>query len=871
MTRSSFPTAKTVAASLLAGLMTSAAPLAYAQDAEAQVDGDQVEDATPDGEAEVEVADGGSGFVTERMVVTTQKREESILEVPLAITAVTGEFLRNTNITDVDELADLVAGVQIQLQGIETPSYVIRGISSDVSEPDAEPNVSIFFDGIPGSRGPGSVIDLFDLERVEIAKGPQGTLFSRGASNGAINFIMKKPTDEFEGYVRLERGNFENERYEGVVNVPIVEDTLLVRLGAAFHQREGFEDNPVADESFFYGKDSLHLRGSVTFRPTDRFETTVLGYWQYDSPDPTGFKTMVPALAEADPFLESTDPFGTYASTPESFVNREVYGVTALTDWGLTDSVTVSSTTGFREFQQQGLFDPDGTSLFIFDGGEDDDGRTYFHESRVSYEGEGRWSGFAGASYYKEEASRSRFFDINQDAIFQQVFPILLGQPLGLPIAGLPAVQEDSTLDAETTSFSVFADVTVDLTSTVSLTAGARWTRDKKENGFRVDPTQTPVAPGVSVPGSLLPLVLADINELFAFGAGDLTALGRFVDSLPTNPFSPGNPALLAAGRDAFGVDLLDPNSPLLGLLTPEQQANLQIIETNVLEGTTGGQRLTGEDTFSYFEPRFIAEWQFKEDWLAYASYSWGIRSGAVEIEPRAGTAPADFTRTVDPERVTSYEIGVKGAFDWDHTYLQLEGAAFYYDYEDFQTLIVQGGSLQNVNAGEADAVGFEAAANVAFDFGLEAFANVGFIDASIGDGATAAVLGPPVDLSGNRFRLTPRWTLSGGVTYERPLLAELSGYVSLLANYRSSQFFNIENEPATAAVPVPLAEDGYTLVTFIGGLKLTENYELQAKVENLFNEEYLIDAGNTGRTIGIPTAIRGQPRLFTLAIRVSF
>ncbi len=813
-----------------------------------------------------------SDLVMERIVVTTQKREESVLDVPIALTAISGEFLENTLITDLDDLSDYVAGFQLQLQSIDTPSFVIRGITSDVSEPDAEPNISVFYDGIPASRGGGSVIELFDLERVEIAKGPQGTLFSRGASNGAINFIMKKPQDEFEAFGRIMFGNFNSERYEGVVNAPIIEDGgLAVRLGAVFEQRDGFVENEAAEDQNFSGKDTLHLRAGITARPFDLFEYTLLAFWQYDSPDPGNFKTLVPQLAAADPFLRSTDPFGEYAQNPGIFTEREVYGFTGLGEYELNDAITLSSTTGFREFQNTNLFDPDGTSIQIIDATEDDDARTIFHEFRVSYDDGGRFRGFGGASYYREEATRNRIFGINQTNTLGSVLPLLAGG-VGLPpLPPLPVVDEKVTTESETTSYSVFLDGTFDITSRLSLTLGARWTTDDKELSFTSPVTQSDFGFGVQVPGSLLPLALSDFQELFAFGAGDLAALGRFVDSLPTNPFGPGNPILLQTLADGFGIDLINPASPLFGLLSPEQIARLSIIETNALEGTTGGVTLTNSDTFSYFEPRAIIEFRPVDNWMVYASYSWGIRSGGVEIEPRAGLTRGDFGRTVNEERVTSYEIGAKGAFDWDGLYLQLEAAGFYYDYEDFQTLIVQGGSLQNVNAGQADALGFEVAANASFEFGLDGFMNVGFIDGGFEEGSTAAVLGPAIDLSGNDFRLTPRWTVSGGVSYTRPLTEELDGFISVLASYRSSFFFNPENETATPIVPVDLAQDGYTTVTLNAGLNFRDRWELRGRVENLFDEEFLVDAGNTGRVIGIPTAIRGQPRLWTVGISTRF
>ncbi|MEM9751583.1 MAG: TonB-dependent receptor, partial [Pseudomonadota bacterium] len=141
-------------------------------------------------------ATGGALAQVEEIVVTTQKREQSLRDVPVNITAYSGDFLDRIGVQQFDELADFVPGLEIQEQSPNNPGFVIRGITSDSGGADVEPRVSIFQDGVSISKSRGSFVELFDLERVEVAKGPQSTLFGRGALIGGINIIQAKPKPE---------------------------------------------------------------------------------------------------------------------------------------------------------------------------------------------------------------------------------------------------------------------------------------------------------------------------------------------------------------------------------------------------------------------------------------------------------------------------------------------------------------------------------------------------------------------------------------------------------------------------------------------------------------------------------------------------
>lgn len=154
------------------------------------------------------------------VVVTTQKKKQRILEIPVAVSAVTGSMMDNLNFHQLDDVAQFTPGVQIQLQSPNNPGYVIRGVTSDDGEAYSQPRVSVFMDGVPTSRSRASAVELFDLERMEVAKGPQGTLFGRGAEIGGISIIRHKPVDKLAGELSLNYGSYNQRQATGFINTP---------------------------------------------------------------------------------------------------------------------------------------------------------------------------------------------------------------------------------------------------------------------------------------------------------------------------------------------------------------------------------------------------------------------------------------------------------------------------------------------------------------------------------------------------------------------------------------------------------------------------------------------------------------------------
>lgn len=218
----------------------------------------------------------------DEIVVTAQKREQRFIEVPINLTALSGDFLQDLGYYDYAQIGTLVPGLTVQAQSPNNPGYNIRGITSDSGSAQFEPRVSLYENGVPTSRSRGSYAEVFDAERVEVLKGPQSTLFGRSAEIGAISVVTNKPTDELDARIRLGGGNLGYFLADGFVNVPIGEN-MSTRLALIHRQRNGFLDNLAGGE--LNGLGVTAIRGSMRFWATDDLTIDlILGYQHDDVP-----------------------------------------------------------------------------------------------------------------------------------------------------------------------------------------------------------------------------------------------------------------------------------------------------------------------------------------------------------------------------------------------------------------------------------------------------------------------------------------------------------------------------------------------------------------------------------------------------------
>ncbi|HWW25821.1 MAG TPA: TonB-dependent receptor, partial [Caulobacter sp.] len=470
----------------------------------------------------------------EELIVTAQKREQKALDVPIALTAYSGAMLDKLGVQEFDKLSAFVPGFQVQNQSPNNPGFVMRGITSDSGEATVEPRVSVFQDGVSISKSRGSYVELFDVQRIEVAKGPQSTLFGRGAMIGAVNIIQNKADPKaLDWRVGAELGDHGYGLFEGMANVPL-SDTFALRLAGRYKERDGAIENVLGGRNLG-STDTGALRLSAHWSPTARLDADLIVNYEADHPTGTAFKSNSfnptniatgQALGDRDPNSPAglSSGYG-FEGGAALGLKRFVQGATALVDYRFNDAWTLSSITAARHFASEEVFDPDGFSLPMFVFAEDARGRQYSQELRLNYDNGGKISWFGGVSYFDEDA-RTRVplqFDeryalalltsqltkpnpqptavlTNTAFLSALVTGLTGGAATGAVAQGIASNlgvhTEQFTNYGTTQSWDVYGDATWHVTDRFELSAGLRYTRDDKSSGVGSQVSQRSILGG---------------------------------------------------------------------------------------------------------------------------------------------------------------------------------------------------------------------------------------------------------------------------------------------------------------------------------------------------------------------------------------
>jgi outer membrane receptor protein involved in Fe transport len=736
----------------------------------------------------------------EEVKVYAQRREQSVQDVPVSITAYSGDLLERVNIIELDALSDITPGLVIQEQSPNNPGFVIRGITSDSGSAQSAPRVSVYYNGVDISRSRGSFFELYDIERVEVVKGPQATLFGTAASVGALSVYTAKPQEQFDAALTLRGGNYNHALARGFITGG--NDFVQGRLAFMYRERDGFIKNiagsGASQTPTGFRQDDMHaierlsIRPSIRFTPSDDLTIDVVYNYEENDDSGTSFKgqRFAPTGGSTSPFAfveMSGSPLAQQVFGKRDLgIEREVEDINLRIEWSVSDKLTLTSLTAARSFDSLEVFDADGTQAWFLEFAEDAEGDQFNQEFRLVYTGD-RVTTLVGANYFEEDGSQRVPFSteesvylncvgalgpiapcINPNGSVNVLTPLLTGGAL----TQIPYQSEFANY-GENEVFSVFADVTYAVSDKLELTAGVRYLDEKRTSGF--------------------------------------------------SALSPN--ALLAP-------------IPLLPVVS------------------TGGRVLEASGDFDEFLPRFNALYRMNDDINLYATISKGRRADVIDVTSGldgAGNVVAEVT-DVPAEIIWNYEVGAKGV-TLDKR-LNYNVSVFYQDYSDFQvTLQDDAGDFFTANAGSATNWGIEADIRALVGAGLELFANAAYIDAEIDKDSSNG------NLAGNRFRLQPEWTASAGAFYEQPLSSQFDLIGSVVYSYRSDVFFEPENAPVAG---FDIAEDAYSLVNArIGINHRQQGWGVSLFADNLLDEKYLVDAGNTGGSFGHPTFVAGPPLMW--------
>lgn len=440
--------------------------------------------------------------VLEEIVVTAQKREQSLSDVGISVTAFSGDQIRELGYTNSMDIAAQTPALNIIQFHPSITNVNIRGVSQNDFTDHLEPPVAMYMDNAYVSPLGAAHTQIFDLERVEVLRGPQGTLFGRNATGGLIHYLSRKPTEEFEGYGELTFAEYDKIKFEGAMGGPISEN-LLGRISVATNYHDGILENRIGKD--VRADDTKNVRGQLLFRPADSLE--VLAKVHYSNTDTVGngysHTPAYPSAADdgmavylgenelhewttldgvSPPFTTcpgcdafgykepDDDPFTGSFEDP-GFFEREIYGVTGNISWELANGMTLTSITDYFAMSKDYHEDSEGSPLFQFNYETHQDLDQVSQELRLAGESDQlRW--VTGLYYLNIEADQVLFVEENLGLFF--------GIPLGIDVAFIPTANYTVT----TESWAAFAQLEYAFSPEWSVIAALRYTEDDKEMDF---------------------------------------------------------------------------------------------------------------------------------------------------------------------------------------------------------------------------------------------------------------------------------------------------------------------------------------------------------------------------------------------------
>ncbi|MDR2498258.1 MAG: TonB-dependent receptor [Tannerellaceae bacterium] len=426
------------------------------------------------------------------VIVTAQQREQQLLDIPTAISSVGAALLENTHTTTMEQLAAFVPGLNVNVQTPHRPSLSIRGLTSDEVSPTAQPRVSVYYNGVPTSRASMSLAELYDMERIEVLKGPQGTLFGRGAQIGAISLVTKKPVSAFGGYVSAGLGNYAAKETEAAINLPVIRNKLMFRLAGLYSYQDGYVRN--LSGGLLNGKNTVGGRLSGMWLPSEKFSLGLVINYQSDDNPGTAFmsKRYPNSRGESDIFKYEAS----LDEQKEWFNKRSVVGGSLNLRYAISEHYSLSGLTSYYRNGVDHRWDGDGSIAPAIDMAEYVDASQFSQELRFSFAPNERLEGFVGAGYWRESVEQKYWFGPNEQYMAFLIFqmpqymigpdgvvgfpmPTVPNDPQLGPLAGLPLPtdhEEESVDGARNQASDLFADVTYAILPNLKLTAGLRAT-----------------------------------------------------------------------------------------------------------------------------------------------------------------------------------------------------------------------------------------------------------------------------------------------------------------------------------------------------------------------------------------------------------
>ena len=764
----------------------------------------------------------------DRIVVTAQSRDQELQDVPIALQVIGEDLIQQLSAENIGDLDSFVPGLVVSDSQPTQASFRLRGISTGDFGIGTDPTVGVYVDGVYAGRGGGTVLPFLDVERVEVLKGPQGTLFGRNSAAGAVSIITNRPVDHVEGRVKVRLGNYDKRYLEGMFNAPLGERAAF-RFNALVNRSDGWLEDAATGKDL-NGDDDWATRTSFRWDLTDN--TQMLLNWEHEKLDQKSHPTIgiveLPAAPGLPTYPINEDAYlnplhqPIYSDLEDNKEARNFDGVTLILDhafeWG-----HLTSTSAWREFDTVNRAEEDGTNrryLYI-DTANREENTSWYQEFKFSGSTD-KIDWVAGASYYQEKARQASevnaFTDtVNTITITQDVWgpfgglfsfadTLLAGAGIDASLLGHPWQESYiNTLDSK--AYALFGDVIWHATDKVNLTFGLRYTRDEKDftwfNARR------------SAPGFDAVLDLAEEAGLF----------------------------------EALGI----PRSFLV----------FDIAFVDAISEANKGLTTRASNSWSDLSPRFVIDYHTSDDTMLFASLAKGYKAGGFNTFSRGAS--------IDNEDVWNFETGIKTTFPEQS--LQFEASAYYYIYDNRQALRLDTTATiprYVTDTSDQTAYGIDFSGRwqptraLGFDF------NAAYINSKYKNYLTPEGL----DLDGQPTG-EPSWSFAAGVNYDWMLSNGGDIRFSLRHAYRGKCRKNDESETSASCVEFPAFEIGGAQNRTdlrVGWTSPSDTWRVAVYANNLFDKRYVTGLHRYGTSVfGTTGAGVNDPRFYGLELQYKF
>jgi len=831
------------------------------------------------------------------IIVTATKREQTLQDVPISVAVTSAATIEKAQIRDLIDLQSVVPSLKVaQFNAAGQTNFIIRGFGNGNGNDGIESSVGVFIDGVYRSRSASALDDLPEIERVEVLRGPQSTLFGKNVSAGAISIVTKRPSFEWGGKAEISVGNYSQMQTKATITGPI-SDTLAFRLSGSLNERDGYFKNLTTGTNV-NDRHRWSVRGDVLFEPSSDFSVRVIADYNLIKEICCGVTSILngPATVNGIKNLGFAVSDTTKVFDRNVIFNTDPYnrvlgkGISGQVDWNF-GFAKLTSITAYRNQINQSDQDIDFTGADIANNRTANNAKTFTQEFRLASQGDGRLSWLIGGFYQDERLDTGRDIRFGKDA--RAFTNALTGGPQGLLFAleslqaavGTPGVVPGSTYfgagqgiadnyKMKQRSYSLFGQADFKITDRLTITGGLAYLNDRKavvsnvvmNDKFSALNLENQAAfafiPFAALPSSIAGCLalLKGFNPASTGGRVPVNLFGASLGaSLPNATTVPG--CASPAGVNPFALNALQffyANTPNHG---PVNYPNAN--ESGIFTG----------DKVTY-AARIAYDLDFVN---VYASYSTGWKASAINLSSDSRPPLNGVGRSAAPEEVTVYEAGAKAKFRGG--YLNL--AVFKQEIKGFQSNAFTGLGYSLVNAGKESVRGFEIDAAYSPAPILALTGSVTYLDpkydsfkgaACVNYDTTRCPVNPATglrpsfrDLTGQKPAGIPTWSFSTSATLSHDLTNDVSAYLRGEYNYMSK--FQL-----TETTPPDLSTYGQNTINASLGFQSKANQlELMFWVRNLTQDNFLISTFPTVAQDGSYSGYPNQPRTYGATLRKSF